>query len=185
MHDCQPTILLIFSQVKVGKTTPTSCDHRTDSATTTAGLLPGFLFYWGWQCILLSLSSLLQVSSPHFFFSYQMRGATSHWQCGNHTTQDKQWAVTTTNDCTVIIIVSPSTPPLPFPTQLTSHHHQTRTVATAMSPLPSHNQPWPQLIMITTTTWQHHALTTCFTIIVLLSFSRYHIRLSQQYYVEY
>jgi len=45
MHDCQPTILLIFSQVKVGKMTPTSCDHRTDGATTTAGLLPGFLFY--------------------------------------------------------------------------------------------------------------------------------------------
>jgi len=46
MHDCQPTILLIFSQVKVGKTTPTSCDCRTDGAATTARLLPGFLFYW-------------------------------------------------------------------------------------------------------------------------------------------
>ena len=46
--DCQPTILLIFSQVKVGKTTPTSCDRRTDCAATTARLLPGFLFYWVW-----------------------------------------------------------------------------------------------------------------------------------------
>jgi len=43
--DCQLTILLIFSQVKVGKMTPASCDCRTDSAVTTARHLPGFLFY--------------------------------------------------------------------------------------------------------------------------------------------
>ena len=51
LPDCQPTNLLIFSQVKVGKTTPTSCERRTDRAATTARLLPGFLFYWAWRIV--------------------------------------------------------------------------------------------------------------------------------------
>jgi len=89
---------------------------------------------------------------PFFFFSYQMRGATLHCQCGNHTTQDKWWA--TTIIVAVIIIVSPSIPPLPFPTQLISHHHQTKDSGH------SHVTPPQQQSATTTTDHDHNNDTT-------------------------
>ena len=127
---------------------------------------------------------------PHFFFSYQMWGATLCWQCGNHMTQDKWWATTMTNDCTttiivaVIIIVSPTIPLLPFPTQLTSHHQTKDSGHSHVTP------PQRQSAMTTTdhdhnndiTRWpcNNHSMTTpctdhllhhyCFAIIFLLSY---------------
>jgi len=129
-------------------------------------------------------------AAPIFFFISD-GGATSCWQCGNHTTQDKWWATTMTNDCTttiiiaVIIIVSPSIPPLPFPTQLTSHHHQTKDSGH------SHVTPPQWQSAMTTTDHDHnndmtrwpcnnHSMTTshtdhllhhyCFALIFLLSY---------------
>ena len=65
--DCQPTISLIFSQVKVGKTTPTSCDRRTDRAATTARLLPGFLFYWASHHIVTPIFLPFQMPEHGFY----------------------------------------------------------------------------------------------------------------------
>jgi len=113
-----------------------------------------------WQCMSLFTVLIITGEQPPFFVSYQMQGATSHWQCGNHMTQDKRWVMTMTNDCTttiiiaVIIIVSPSIPPLPFPTQLTSHHHQTKDSGH------SHVTPPQWQSAMTTTDHDHNDNTT-------------------------
>ena len=80
--DCQPTNLLIFSQAKSGKTTPTSCDCRTDHAATTARLLPGFLFYWVWQVLHPSFKTLMQPGRIHHFY-YEC--------CHQHWTQNMDY----------------------------------------------------------------------------------------------
>jgi len=187
-EQCISPTPLLFSHEK--QSSLHQCDNQWWTSNVLAHLLTCHIVWAVTMHVIITVLTITGEQPPFFFFSYQMWGATSHWQCGNHMTQDKRWVTTTTNDCTTtiivafIIIVSPSIPPLPFPTQLTSHHHQTKDSGH------SHVTPPQRQSAMTTTDHDHnnnmtrpcnnHSMTTsrtdhllhhyCFALVFSLSY---------------